>query len=220
VPPVDFCNDVDPRARPSTLQTPKHDSATEAAVLAGSRAPLRATTSQIAPGQGSHAARRLFGILACVATQCGLTTPVPASAAPTRIYPNLISTRAPHVACWYLPLPEVVSAGDRAERPRVKRGGTLLRSLTWRASLPARHARRHGELGGPLPPDTRESIRAQPHPRCLPLTRPVASRLRREPWILAAGLVTRTARVPLHLLFPSEVGTLDEVLPFRRLGRR
>jgi hypothetical protein len=36
----------------------------------------------------------------------GLETPASASAAPTRIYPNLITTRTPLVACWYLPNPE------------------------------------------------------------------------------------------------------------------
>lgn len=141
----------------------------------------------------------------------GLTTPVPASAAPTRIYPNLISTRAPPVACWYLPLPEV----GIGWRPR----GASPRDACWDATstphvegqLAGSPSTRPGELGGPLPPDTRESIRAQPHPRCLSPTKPVAFRLRRELWILAAGLVTRTARVPLHLLFPVEVGTLDEV---------
>jgi hypothetical protein len=70
----------------------------------------------------SGVARRdesFFGLRRGRGHGCGLTTPVPASAAPTRIYPNLISTRAPPVARWYLPLPEVgIGWRPRGASPR------------------------------------------------------------------------------------------------------
>lgn len=68
VPPVDFCSDVDPRARPPTLQTLKLDPMAEAIGLAGGPTPLRARSSQIAPGQGSHAVTICFWLVASVTT--------------------------------------------------------------------------------------------------------------------------------------------------------
>lgn len=79
-----------------------------------------------------------------------------------------------------------VSACDRAEHPRVKYVvGCFFGPSRWRASSPTRGAEapRACRAASPGHPRKRPS---SANPRCLPPGRPVAFRLRREPWILSS----------------------------------
>lgn len=193
MPSVDFCSCVDPRAQPPTLRTPPAFSPRPKPRHRGWRDSLAGLTSQTVPGQGSHAP--FFSLRAAPA----LVAPFERDQPCGRSRDPRISVRGadtdlpqpdndPDTPCRLLVRAEPgksVSACDRAEHPRVKNDGMLLRSLTWRASSPTRGAEapRAFRAASPGHPRKRPS---SANPRCLPPERPVAFRLRREPWILSS----------------------------------
>jgi hypothetical protein len=158
MPPIDFCNCMNARARPSTVQTPPHLSTRWVGL------PLRVTPNRAFAAQGSRPPLR------------GSCNPLDdVRSTPSRIYPDLTRARTPPVAPQHPPLPGLGlwPATQRIHGVRRRRAESLPaartnpRRLDGRTGLPGPQRRSAARLEGPSPADTRESLDSRPHPRCL-----------------------------------------------------